>query len=213
MRQIEGIRPSLLIGVLCAMVANLAAAADVGTLMRQGNGLYARGKYEEALGRYQMAAVLEPDASAIRFNTGNALYRLGRYPEAARELELALIDRKPLRRANALYNLGNVAYKAGQLDAAIQAYKQALLENPRDRQAKENLEFCLRKKQEQPPDSSQQNQQQQQQQQQPRPQPQPQQGMDRSQAERLVQAVENKEREQQREQQQRGGRRKVEKDW
>jgi tetratricopeptide (TPR) repeat protein len=167
-----------------------AHAADVGGLMRQGNGLYSRGKYDEALSRYQMAEVLEPDATA------------------ARELELVMIDKKPERRANAMYNMGNVAFKAGQLDPAIKAYAGALAINPNDKQAKQNLEFCLKKKQEQQnqPDSSQQKQQQQQQQQ-------PQQGMDKNQAERIVQAVEDKEKEQQKKQRAAGGKKQVEQDW
>jgi Ca-activated chloride channel family protein len=192
-----------------------AYAADVGGLMRQGNGLYNRGKYDEALSRYQMAEVLEPDATAIHFNLGNALFRLGRYQEAARELELVMIDKKPERRANAMYNLGNVAFKTGQLDPAIKAYAGALAINPNDKQAKQNLEFCLKKKQEQQnqPDSSQQKQQQNQQQQQQQQQQQPQQGMDKNQAERIVQAVEDKEKEQQKKQRQAGSKRQVEQDW
>jgi len=208
-------RPRLLVvGTLSLALA--AHAADVGGLMRQGNGLYARGKYDEALSRYQMAEVLEPDATAIHFNLGNALFRLGRYEEAARELELVMIDKKPARRANAMYNIGNVAFKAGQLDPAIKAFAGALVINPNDKQAKQNLEFCLKKKQEQQsqPDSSKQNQQQQQQQQQrQQQQPQPQQGMDKSQAERIVQAVEDKEKEEQKKQRQAGGKRQVEQDW
>jgi Ca-activated chloride channel family protein len=197
-----------------------AYAADVGGLMRQGNGLYNRGEYDEALSRYQMAEVLEPDATAIHFNLGNALFRLGKYQEAARELELVMIDKKPERRANAMYNIGNVAFKAGQLDPAIKAYAGALAIDPNDKQAKQNLEFCLKKKQEQQnqPDSSQQKQQQNQQQQQDQQQQQqqrqqPEQGMDKNQAERIVQAVEDKEKEQQKKQRQAGGKRKVEQDW
>jgi len=185
--------------VLCALSLGLAAyGADVGGLMRQGNGLYNRGKYDEALSRYQMAEVLEPDVTAIHFNLGNALFRLGRYQDAARELELVMMDKKPERRANAMYNTGNVAFKAGQLDPAIKAFTGALAINPNDKQAKQNLEFCLKKKEEQQnqPDSSQQQQQQ-----------------DQNQAERIVQAVEDKEKEQQKKQRQAGGRKQVEQDW
>jgi tetratricopeptide (TPR) repeat protein len=199
---------------VCILQFALAAtaAADVGGLMRRGNGLYTRGKYDEALSNYQMAEVLEPDATAIHYNLGNALFRLGRYQDALRELELVMIDKKPARRANALYNSGNVLFKAAQLDPAIKAYSATLLVNPNDKQAKQNLEFCLKKKEEQQqqPDSSKQNQQQQQQQQQ-QPKPQPQMGQD--QAERVVQAVEDKEKEQQRKQRQAAGKKKVEQDW
>jgi tetratricopeptide (TPR) repeat protein len=202
--------------VLLAVAA--VAAADVGGLMRQGNGLYARRRFDEALARYQQAQVLEPDATKIHYNLGNTLYRLGRYDEALGELSLSLADKRAGARANTLYNTGNVLFKSGKLDAAIQAYIQALVQNPRDKQAKQNLEYCLLKKAEQQRDSSNQQQQQQQnqnqnqnQQQQQQPQPEP--GMGKDQAERLVQAVEAKERDQQRQQQQRGGRRKVDRDW
>lgn len=204
---------------LCILQFALAApaAADVGALMRTGNGLYARGKYDEALSSYQMAEVLEPDVTAIHYNLGNTLFRLGRHQEALQELELVMIDKKPRRRADAMYNIGNVMFKAGQLDAAIKAYSSALVIDPNDRQAKENLEFCLKKKdeQQQQQDSTGQGQQQQQQQQ-PQPQPEMQQerqGMSQDQAERVLQAVEDKEKDQQKKQREAGGRRKVEKDW
>jgi len=207
-----GGRAPLLVGAFCVFALATVAAADVGGLMRQGNGNFARGKFDEALARYQMAEVLEPDATAIHYNIGNTLFRLGRYQEAGRELELALIDKKPARRANAMYNIGNVMFKSGQLDPAIKAYTQALVMNPHDKQAKQNLEFCLLKKQEQKSDSSKQNQPQNQNQQQ-QPKPQPQQGMNKDQAQRLIQAVENKERDQQKQQRQQGGKRNVERDW
>lgn len=208
--------PFCVLCALCVFVLTSVAAADVGGLMRQGNGLYARGKFDEALARYQMAEVLEPDATAIHYNIGNTLFRLGRYQEAGRELELALIDKKPARRANAMYNIGNVMFKSGQLDPAIKAYTQALVMNPHDKQAKQNLEFCLLRKQEQKSDSSKQKQpqnQQNQQQQQQQQKPQPQQGMNKDQAQRLIQAVENKERDQQKQQRQQGGKRNVDRDW
>ena len=202
--------------VLCVSVMGSVAwaKADVGGLMRQGNSLYARGKFDEALARYGMAELLEPDATSIHFNMGNALFRLGRYEDAMRELELASVDKKPSRRAAALYNAGNVLFKAGQLDGAIKAYTAALVIDPKDRAAKQNLEYCLRKKQEQQQQQqNQQQQQDQQQQQQSQPKPQPQQGMDKQQAERVLQAVQNKERDQQERQRQAGGRRQVERDW
>ena len=192
------------------------AQADVGGLMRKGNGLYSRQKFEEALEAYQQAEVLEPDATAIHYNLGNALYRLGRFQEAVSEMELVLTDKDQKRRADAMYNMGNAVFKAGQLEPAIKAYTAALMMNPSDMDAKQNLEFCLKKLEEQQSqpqsDSSQQDQQQQQQQPQPQPQQQQQQ-MSPDQAERVLQALEGKEKEEQEKAHQADQERKVEKDW
>ncbi len=199
--------PKSLFGLVLVCGLFGTAQADVPGLMRRGNSLYARGKFDQALETYQQAEVLEPDATAIHFNLGNTLYRLGKYPEAVSELELVLTDRSVKRRADAMYNMGNTVFKAGQLDAAIKAYTSALVMNSLDRQAKENLEFCLKKKEEleQQPDSSQQQNQQQ---------PQPQQDqMDRGQAERVLQALEGKEKEEQKKARRPKSKRKVEKDW
>jgi len=202
---------------LAGLALTTVAVADVASLMRAGNGLFDRGKFDEALGFYQRAEVLEPDATAIHYNLGNTDYKLGKYQEALSELTLASLDRNPKRKADALYNMGNVLYRAGRLNDAINSYKLALLANPNDRQTKENLEFCLKKQREQqpPPDSTGANQPQPQanQPQQPEPQPQPRSGISQDQAERILQAVENKERETQKEAHRPRRRQQVEKDW
>jgi len=193
------------------------ARAGVPELARRGNGLYARGRYEEALVMYRQAGVIEPDATTLRYNTGNTLHRLGRYDEALPELELALTDRNPRRRADAMYNIGNTHFRADRLDAAIASYVSTLVLNPQDRAAKENLEFALKKKEEMEKQQQQQDQsqsddeQQQEQQQQQQPQPKPEMGRDE--AERMIQAVENKEKEEQQRQQAPRQKRQVERDW
>ncbi len=201
------------------------AQADVGALMRAGNSRYRQGKFEEALGFYQRAEVLQPDALKIHYNIGNTLYRLGRYEEALGELSLAAVDRNPARRAQALYNTGNTFYRMGRLDEAINAYKMALLANPQDRQAKENLEFCLKKKaeMEKQPDTTRQQmggggEQNRAQTQRPAPagggkQDKMTTGMDREQAERILQAIESKEKQTQEKARRARSRRQVEKDW
>ncbi len=202
--------------LLLMLAAN--ANASVGALMRKGNSCFQRQKFEEALSFYQRAEVLEPDNLAIHYNIGNTLYRLGRFPDAVSELSLATVAKKPGARGNAFYNLGNTFYRLYRLDDAIQAYKMALLANPQDRQAKENLEFCLKRRQEssQKDSTGQQesrtNQNQPQAQKQPQPRPQSS-GMEKEQAERILQAIENKEKQTQQEARRPKSRRQVEQDW
>ncbi len=146
-------------------------------LTDKGNKLYREKKYQSALKLYQTAKVKNPESPAIRYDLGTTQYQLNQYQEAGKELEKAAADSAahPELQAKALYNYGNTQYRLGNFQKAIEAYQKTLELNPKDVDAKYNLEFLLkeksifekknqeRKKQQNP----QQNQQQQQQQQQP----------------------------------------------
>jgi tetratricopeptide (TPR) repeat protein len=196
------------------IVSLLPLFADVGSLMRKGNGLMRKGKYEEALKTYEQAQVLEPDNIKIHYNMARALYKMGKFPEAISEFELGLLTRDKKFQANTFYNIGNCKFKQGDLDGAINAYKNALLFNNKDIKAKQNLELCLKLKEErknQPESDS--TKQQQQKQEQPQPQERiskPE--MSREDANRILEALKNKEKEQKKKQP-KPEREKVEKDW
>ncbi|MEO0115107.1 MAG: tetratricopeptide repeat protein [candidate division WOR-3 bacterium] len=192
--------------------------ADVGSLMRKGNGLYRQEKYEDALKSYRAAQVLEPDNPDIRFNLGAALYKLNKYSEALPEWQLALVSKNKKTKAAATYNMGNASFKSGELESAINFYKLSLSINPNDWQAKQNLEFALKIKEElqkqQKQDTTKQKQKQEQQQPQSQPQMQPQKGaMSKEEAQRILEALKNKEKEAQEQAKRVKPKIDVEKDW
>jgi tetratricopeptide (TPR) repeat protein len=214
---------SLICLLFLSLVINLYA--DIGTIMRKGNGRYHQEKFEDALKTYQEAQVLEPDNPDIRFNIGSALYKLNKYNEAMPEWQLSLVSKNKKTKAAGTYNMGNASFKSGQLEPAINFYKLSLGLNPNDMQAKQNLEFALKVKEEmkkqQKQDTSKQKQQQkqqQQQQQQPQmqqqPKPQPQKGeMSKEESERILEALKNKEKEAQEQANRAKSKVNVEKDW
>ncbi|MEO0142093.1 MAG: tetratricopeptide repeat protein [candidate division WOR-3 bacterium] len=191
----------------------LPSYGDVGSLMRKGNGLMRKQKYEDALKIYEQAQVLEPDNIKIHYNMGRALYKMEKYPEAISEFEIGLLTKDKKFQANTFYNIGNCKFKQGDIDGAINAYKTALLLNNKDIKAKENLEFCLKLKEQlknQPQSDS--SKQQQQQKQQPQPQMQKPE-MSQSDANRVLEALKDKEKEERKKQQPKPQLEKVEKDW
>jgi Ca-activated chloride channel family protein len=145
-------------GTLVLLLVLLGCAqpvrADVGSRMREGHWLERRGKYEEALKKYQEALVLEPDNVRIHYNLGRVLHRLNRQPEAEAEFQLGLLSKDRQLRARSLYNIGNCRFRQNALDAAIAAYAQTLLLNPHDLQAKQNLEYCWKLKDQPQPQKS-----------------------------------------------------------
>lgn len=194
-----------------------AAMAGVGSKMRAGNAQMKKGNFQEALQKYQEALVLEPDNVKIHYNIGRALYKMDKHQEAASEFQLGMLSKDRKFQSRTMYNIGNCAYRQGGLDQAIQAYTMSLILNPKDLQAKQNLELALKMKEQQQgqSDSTKQNQNQQHNQpQQPKPKPQPQKGqMSREEADRVLKALENRERENLKKQKERPQPEQVDKDW
>lgn len=143
-------------------------------LTDKGNKNYAEKKYQSALEEYRKAQVKKPDDPTIRYNLATTLYQTDNYQEAGKELEKSIAEAKdPDLKAKALYNYGNTQYRLGNFDKSIEAYEKALEINPKDVDAKYNLEFLQKQKsmfekknQDRKPDQKKQEQQQQNQQQQ-----------------------------------------------
>ncbi len=119
------------------------------SVLRQGNKAYDDGKFGQAFELYEKAAAKTPQKAA--YNSGTALYRLQDYGAAAQAFEQALQDPKNKKQAefnqNALYNFANSAYKAGDKEAAKQAMRAVILNNLKDNDAKQNLQFMIREEQ------------------------------------------------------------------
>jgi Ca-activated chloride channel family protein len=225
-------RPRLfiLIFIIC-IVHSTSAFAGVGSIMRSGNQALNKGNIEQALEKYQEALIQEPDNDKIHYNIGRALYKLQKYPEAISEFQLGLLTKDKSFQAKTLYNIGNCHFKQGKLDDAINSYVSSLLLNPKDVKTKQNLEFCLIQKQQQQTQSDsakqdqnqqkqeqQQNQQQnqdQKQQQAQQPKPQSQKGqINKGEADRILQALQNKEKDNMKKQKEQPQKQeKVDKDW
>lgn len=150
---------------------------------REGNRLYAAGKFADAATAYNQGLVDDPDSATLHFNLGDAQY-------GAKEYDAALaaygqVGADPARAAQVAYNVGNVKFRQGaavegaEPQKAIQlwtealvAYRRALGIAPDDEDAKFNYELvvakikALQKKLEEQQQQQQQDQQKDQQQQQ-----------------------------------------------
>lgn len=154
-----------------------------------GNSLLAQQKAEEAMKQYQAAASLIPAG--------------GR--------NIAVADEDKMKLAQIYHNMGVLLQSSQQLDACIEAYKSALRNNPRDHETRYNLTLAMKQRQQQQQEQQQnqdqqnqdqqkeeekqeqeqqQNQQEQEQQQQEQQQqPQEQQDMSKENAEQMLNAI------------------------
>jgi Ca-activated chloride channel family protein len=116
--------------------------------LKKADRLYREGKHSEAAEVYQDVYLQRPDDAAAGYNLGTAQYKADDHESAAATLRGAAVSADTTLSARAFYNLGNAQYRLGQWQEAAEAYRQSLLYDPDDADAKHNLELVLRKMQE-----------------------------------------------------------------
>ncbi|MBF0254496.1 MAG: tetratricopeptide repeat protein [Candidatus Omnitrophica bacterium] len=124
---------------------------DVANINDEANRLFDQGKIDEAKALYEEVKTLAPESAEVRYNLANVAYNKEAYEDALKEY-LALAKAKSLEaklKSHAYYNAGDAYYRMQKTDEAIEAYKKALWEDPKDEDAKFNLELLLKKKNEQ----------------------------------------------------------------
>ncbi len=126
----------------------------------QGNQHYQKENYEAAISKYSKVLEELPTSPQLHYNLGNVLQRQEKMDEAIAEYTHAIQKGDKNLKDKAHYNLGNLYYKQQKPDEAISNYIQALKNNPRDEDAKKNLELAFALRQEQKKKPQQQKQQQ-----------------------------------------------------
>ncbi len=110
---------------------------------------YRKGGAQEAVGPADTAARLAPNDPTVQYDDGTVHLGAGDSRQAASLLEKAAKGAEPELSPAAHYNLGNARLAAGDADGAVEAFKEALREQPANQDAKHNLELALREAQKQ----------------------------------------------------------------
>ena len=101
--------------------------------VRQGNRRFSREDYKEAELSYRKALVKDSLSAAARYNLASALYRQENF-DGAREI-MGSFDGQEVS-ADVHYNTGDIALQLKDYAAAVEAFRQSLLKNPGDLDAK-----------------------------------------------------------------------------
>lgn len=117
---------------------------------RKANRAYENGNYEEAAQLYRDAIADDPENAKLHFNLGNALAKMGNAEEAEAAFSRykSLVE-SPVEESLADYNTGKMLTDMEQYDDALNYFRETLIKNPDDRDARHNYELALRKQQEQ----------------------------------------------------------------
>ena len=145
---------------LLSAVALTDASAQVDKReVRRGNRDFRKENYKEAELQYFRALANDSLSFAANYNMANTLYRQENHDQALKHLErLEEVAADSPAAADFYYNLGNVAMAKEEYQKAVDAYKQSLLRNPGDVEAKENYIYAKAKLKEQQNDQDNQDQ-------------------------------------------------------
>lgn len=137
LKHICAVATALLLGAL-----SMSAQVDRRDV-RAGNRQFRKENWREADIDYRKALVKDSTSIAANYNLASNLYRQGNFDEAAKVMEK--IKETAPATANAAdyyYNTGDIAIEKKDWQGAVNAFKEALLRNPADMDAKENYIYA-----------------------------------------------------------------------
>lgn len=148
--------------ILLLLMAVGAQAQSDRDYIRQGNKQFRAGKFAEAEVDYRKAIEKNAKNPQAAYNLGNALLAQKKDSAAIVQYQQAAkLETNQKRRSYAYHNIGVICQGHQMYGEAIEAYKEALRNNPNDDETRYNLELCKRQqKQQQQNQQNQQNQQQ-----------------------------------------------------
>jgi len=139
-------------------LASSPKAEDYRDLMNQGEKHYKDDKFAEAADNYRQAELFKPEEPMASFNTGAALYKSGDNAKAAEKFLETISLAEGEFQSESYYNLGNSLFNAQDYKNAIDAYKNSLMLDPGNEDAKFNYEYAMKKMEEQQQQQQQQKQ-------------------------------------------------------
>ena len=134
----------IVISALTLLLSGTVASAQVDRRdVRAGNRQFRKENWKDADIDYRKAVVKDSLSVPANYNLANTLYRQENYDEAAKVME-RIKDIAPGtgHAADCFYNAGDIAIAKKDWQGAVNAFKEALLRNPGDMDAKENYVYA-----------------------------------------------------------------------
>ena len=117
----------------------LSQTGEVTNHIFDGNEKADEEDYKEAEKSYRKAISLEPEKEVALFNLGNTHFKDKKYDEASqRFFQTQKFASSKQGKHRAFHNMGNVYMQMKEYQKAIEAYKNALRNNPKDEETRYN---------------------------------------------------------------------------
>lgn len=140
----------LVYGMLLFAAALFAQEKDRN--LPKGNGEFEEKKYADAEVEYRKSQFKNPKSAMASYNLGNAIYRQKQPSEAKSSFSRAIAEAQTkAEKHKAFHNLGNALMTEKNYQGAVEAYKNALRNNPSDDETRYNYALAKQKLKENPP--------------------------------------------------------------
>lgn len=139
--------------IVVLLISSVLFSQEKDKNLYNGNQSFAQKNYTNAEADYRVTeSKKSPKKAVAGYNLGNSIYRQNQPGEAQIKYIQALESAKTKNEKHRLYhNLGNTFMLDKNYEAAAEAYKNALRNNPHDEETRYNYALAKKKKKENPP--------------------------------------------------------------
>ncbi len=219
---------------LIFIIFDFTTAQSIRSTINKGNSFFKEEKFSDSEAEYKKALEKDSNSNVGKYNLGDALYKQKRYSDAIKEFTSSMENENDKKEISDIYyNIGNSQLEEKKYQEAIESYKKSLRNNSNDEDSRYNLAYAQRmliqeqkqkeenkkdknkdkkenQKEKQKNDEQQKEEKKQEEKSQSKPKPQ----ISKEESERILSALENKDKETQKKLKARAGVKVgVEKDW
>ena len=134
---------------LLTFVAN---AQEKDNYLPKGNENFEAKNYADAETEYRLSQAKFAKKAQSSYNLGTAIYKQKQSSEAKYQFQKAIVDAKTRpEKHKAFHNFGNTLMNEKNYEGAVQAYKNALRNNPNDEETRYNYALAKKLLKENPP--------------------------------------------------------------
>ena len=118
---------------------------------------YNKNNFQDSEKKFSDNAIRYPDDNRLYFNQGNAQYKNGKLEDAEHSYNLTLKNQDFSETSKSFQNLGNIKFQQKDYKRAIEHYRNSLIEDPQNMDARYNYELAAKMLQRQQQEKQQQN--------------------------------------------------------
>lgn len=141
-----------LLASILILISFVSNAQEKDKFLPEGNEKFTAKNYVDAEANYRLSQAKFKKKAIASYNLGTTIYKQNQPAEAKHQFEKAIKEANTkLEKHKAYHNLGNSMMKEKEFSGAVEAYKNALRNNPSDEETRYNYALAKKMLKENPP--------------------------------------------------------------